>query len=117
MYDLVHHPMRSEEFFAIFMLLCAIGGIATAITRAILAHQRQMVLDDMEATLKMEMIERGMSGDDIAKVLNIKTRSFPAAALEKLSQAAFSHRPRHSFRARCVMDRAMREAVKTDVPA
>lgn len=117
MYDLVHHPMRAEERLAVFLLFCVASGAVVKVTKAVLAHQRQLVLDDMEATLKMELIERGMSADDIAKVLNVKTKSFPSEALEKLSQAACSHGARHSFRARRAMDRAMREGPKSEASA
>ncbi len=117
MYDLVHHPLRAEELFAVFLLVCVASGAVVKITKAVLSHQRQTVLDDMEATLKMEMIERGMSADDIAKVLNVKTKSFPAEALEKLSQAACSQGARNSFRARRAMDRAMREVPRNEASA
>ena len=110
-------PLRAEELFAIFLLACVTSGAVVKVVKAVLSHQRQTVLDDMEATLKMEMIERGMSADDIAKVLNVKTKSFPAEALERLSQAACSHGARHSFRARRAMDRAMREGPKSEAPA
>jgi hypothetical protein len=117
MYELVHHPLRAEELFAAFLLVCIVSGTVVRVTKAVLNHKRQTVLDDMEATLKMEMIERGMSADDIAKVLNVKTKSFPSEALERLSQAACSHGTRHSFRARRAMDRAMREGPKSEASA
>ncbi len=57
------------------MLLGAIaivGGIAVAIAKVVSTHYRKSQLDEMEATLKMEMIQRGMAADDIAKVLGAK---------------------------------------------
>ena len=57
------------------MLLGAIaivGGIAVAIAVVVSTHYRKSQLDEMEATLKMEMIQRGMAADDIAKVLGAK---------------------------------------------
>jgi hypothetical protein len=39
------------------------------ITLIISINNRKMQRDDMEATLKMEMIERGMSADEIERVL------------------------------------------------
>jgi|GEM_PF-2315248 len=39
------------------------------VTLIISINNRKMQRDDMEATLKMEMIERGMSAEDIERVL------------------------------------------------
>jgi hypothetical protein len=49
-----------------------IGGISVAITKVVSSHYRKTQLDEMEATLKMEMIQRGMSADEIDKVLGAK---------------------------------------------
>ncbi|MEX0676204.1 MAG: hypothetical protein WD063_03975 [Pirellulales bacterium] len=45
------------------------AGIIVALTAIITGHLRKMQRDDMEATLKMEMIQRGMSADEIERVL------------------------------------------------
>ena len=45
-----------------------IGG-AVAITALVTGHFRKSQRDDMEATLKMEMIQRGMSAEEIERVL------------------------------------------------
>ena len=45
-----------------------IGG-AVAITALVTGHFRKTQRDDMEATLKMEMIQRGMSAEEIERVL------------------------------------------------
>lgn len=39
------------------------------VTLIVSINNRKMQRDDMEATLKMEMIERGMSAEDIERVL------------------------------------------------
>ena len=49
-----------------------IGGITVGIAVVVSSHYRRTQLDEMEATLKMEMIQRGMSADDIAKVLEAR---------------------------------------------
>jgi hypothetical protein len=49
-----------------------LGGISVAITLVMSHHYRRKQLDDMEATLKMEMIQRGMSADEITKVLGAR---------------------------------------------
>jgi hypothetical protein len=53
-------------------LVAIIGGIIVAITVVFSAHRRRTQLDEMEATLKMEMIQRGMSAEEIAQVLGAK---------------------------------------------
>ncbi len=66
----------SQEFLA----LCGMGvGLAALIlctivivTVVMAIYYRRTKLDEMEATLKIEMIERGMSADEIVRVL--KTR-------------------------------------------
>ncbi len=85
MYELVHHPLRSEELFAAFLLVCVVGGVVVKVTKSVLAHQRRTQLDDMEATLKMEMIQRGMSAEEIVKVLQAKTAAPDADALRELA--------------------------------
>ena len=45
------------------------AGVTVAVTAIIVGNRRKMQRDDMEATLKMEMIERGMSAEDIERVL------------------------------------------------
>jgi hypothetical protein len=59
-----------------------------------------VALDDMETTLKMEMINRGMSADDIKKILRGKTGQFEPEAIAGLFDAMKanrgSHRRRHS---------------------
>jgi hypothetical protein len=44
-------------------------GAIVAVTLIVSSYRRKMQRDDMEATLKMEMIERGMSAEDIERVL------------------------------------------------
>ncbi len=47
-------------------LLC---GASVAAVSILAAHYRQKQRDDMEATLKMEMIERGFTAEDIERTL------------------------------------------------
>ena len=53
-------------------VIAILGGITVAITKVVSAHYRRSQLDEMEATLKMEMIQRGMSSDEITKVLGAR---------------------------------------------
>ena len=54
-------------------VVAIVGGISVAITKVISAHYRKTQLDEIEATLKMEMIQRGMSAGEIKQVLEAKT--------------------------------------------
>lgn len=54
-------------------LVAVVGAITVAITKVVAAHYRRTQLDEMEATLKMEMIQRGMSAGEIKQVLEAKT--------------------------------------------
>ncbi len=46
-----------------------IAVFVVAMTAILTAHHRKMQRDDMEATLKMEMVQRGVSADEIERVL------------------------------------------------
>lgn len=61
-------------------------GIIIGVTLIVSSYRRKMQRDDMEATLKMEMIERGMSAEDIERVL--------AARIGPPSRHQCSHRSR-----------------------
>jgi hypothetical protein len=51
-------------------IVVPIGSLLAVIMTAILtSHYRRSQRDDMEATLKMEMIQRGMSAEEIERVL------------------------------------------------
>jgi hypothetical protein len=56
-------------------LMGIVGGITVAITKVVAAHYRRTQLDEMEATLKMEMIQRGMSAVEIKQVLEARMGS------------------------------------------
>jgi hypothetical protein len=65
-----------------------LGGITVAITLVVSTHYRRKMRDDMEATLKMEMIQRGMSADEITKVLGARmsANSSISEAMERARQ-------------------------------
>lgn len=46
-----------------------IAVFVVAMTGILTTHHRKMQRDDMEATLKMEMVQRGASADEIERVL------------------------------------------------
>ncbi len=64
--------------------IATLGGITVAITQSIASHYRKTQLDEMEATLKMEMIQRGMSAGEIKQVLEAKMGSGRPSSLGDL---------------------------------
>jgi hypothetical protein len=65
-------------------VVAIIGGITVAITKVVSSHYRKTQLDEMAATLKMEMIQRGMSADEIKQVLEAKMGSSKPTSLGDL---------------------------------
>jgi hypothetical protein len=68
-----------------------IGGFIVAIVTGIAGSVRRSKLDDMEATLKMEMIQRGMTAEDIKKVLEARMGASVAADAECAGHAEKWH--------------------------
>lgn len=68
--------LTSEDLLAlcgIFLgLVAIIGGLSIGLVAVISYHYRRSRMDDIEATLKMEMIQRGLSAEDIRKVLEAR---------------------------------------------
>jgi hypothetical protein len=65
--------IASVDFGLVFGLGIPVTAIVIVSLTAILTgHRRKMQRDDMEATLKMEMIQRGMSADEIERVLSAR---------------------------------------------
>jgi hypothetical protein len=68
--------LKGEDLLAlcgIFLGLVAIlGGISIGLVAVISHHFRRSRMDDIEATLKMEMLERGMSAAEIQQVLEAR---------------------------------------------
>jgi hypothetical protein len=56
-------------------LIAVLGGLALGFAALVAVYKRRVQLDEMEATLKLEMIQRGMSADEIARVLEAKIGS------------------------------------------
>jgi len=65
-------------------LMGLVGGITVAITKVVASHYRRTQLDEMEATLKMEMIQRGMSAGEIKQVLEARMGSSRSSTLDEL---------------------------------
>ena len=66
--------MDPQAFFALLIPLCAVGGtVIVGIVALITKHLRSVRQREIDATLKQEMIARGMSADEIERVLAAKS--------------------------------------------
>ena len=75
-------------------LIAVVGGLTTGLATLVAIYKRRVQLDEMEATLKMEMIQRGMSAGDIKQVLEAKLGpSRPSSLGELLSSLPSVHVP------------------------
>ncbi len=91
----------SNEFLALcgmgLGLVAIVGVIITTVAIVVAVYKRKTQLDDMEATIKMEMIQRGMSAEDVERVLHAKMGSPQAKSLAHLFDAiAAARKPRTS---------------------
>jgi hypothetical protein len=70
----------SEDIF--FVAIPIFSILVVLMTVILTGHYRKLQRDDMEATLKMEMIQRGMSAEEIEQVLaarlGVEPRRAPA---------------------------------------
>ncbi len=86
----------SDEFLAIcgmgLGLVFIIGMIVVAVAAIVAVYYRRTQRDDMEATLKMEMIQRGMSAEEIERVLSARMGSSDARSLASLVDAVANAR-------------------------
>ncbi|HEY2892649.1 MAG TPA: hypothetical protein VGJ16_00490 [Pirellulales bacterium] len=56
----------------IFLAIPIVGAVIIAMTAIIANTYRKMQREDMTATLKMEMIQRGMSAEEIERILRAR---------------------------------------------
>ena len=62
----------------ILIVIPIVGGVLITITAILTDAYRKIQRDDMTATLKMEMIQRGMSPEDIERVLAARMSAPPS---------------------------------------
>ena len=98
-------PWGVTEFVGVILLISVTGGLLIGAIAVVTDYLHHRARDEMDATIKMEMLERGMSAEDIVKVLKANSEE----AIAKLSLEDGSHRCRKSRRA---MREAMREAAR-----
>lgn len=87
MNDLLHHPLQEQEWFGILALVFVIGIFGLKALRSVLAHMRAGQEHDAATTLKMEMIQRGMSAVEIERILAAKI-SGPGEPTASAAEAA-----------------------------
>jgi hypothetical protein len=96
--------LSSDDVLAVCGMLVGVvailGGVSVAVTAVVSAHRRRMQLDEMEATLKMEMIQRGMSAEEVSRVLESRMGTSKASWQELLSSLPALPRPA-KFKAEC----------------
>jgi hypothetical protein len=64
----------------VLIVACATVVILTSL---VTSHRRKSQRDEMDTTLKLEMIQRGMSVDEIERVLSAKSRPDEKSWLEQ----------------------------------
>jgi hypothetical protein len=101
MEGLLHQPINVGEWIAIIVLVSIVGGLVVGAIAIITEHYRHVQRDEMDATLKMEMLQRGMSAEEIVEVLSATSGVPNPAEMAQWSEHAAGRREAH---------RAMREA-------
>jgi hypothetical protein len=76
MNQLFGHPWGIIEFVGVIMLAGTVGGLVVGGLAIVTSYFRDSRRDEMDATLKMEMIQRGMSAQEITEVLKATSASF-----------------------------------------
>ncbi len=74
-------PWGITGIIGVIGLVAVAGGLIIAVVAVVTSYFRDSQRDEMDATLKMEMIQRGMSADEIEKVLKASSGSFDPSAL------------------------------------
>jgi spore maturation protein SpmB len=86
----------SSEFLALcgmaIGLVGIIGAIILAVAIVIAVYKRRTLLDEMEATIKIEMVQRGLSAEDVERVLQAKMGVSGAKSLANLFETISSSR-------------------------
>jgi hypothetical protein len=80
--------LNNEDILAlcgIFVgLVAVLGGVSIAITGVVSHNRRRAQRDEIEGSLKMTMIERGMSAGEIKQILETRMDSHQCANLAAL---------------------------------
>ncbi|HEV3138387.1 MAG TPA: hypothetical protein VGZ26_10800 [Pirellulales bacterium] len=93
MESLLHYPQNTVEWVGVIVLAGVVGGLVIGAIAVVTDYYRGVQRDEMDATLKMEMLQRGMSAEEITQVLkatSVVDDSDPWGAAEA-SKAAAEH--------------------------
>jgi hypothetical protein len=85
--------VNEDVFFVAIPILSILVVLMTVI---LTNHYRKLQRDDMEATLKMEMIQRGMSAEEIEQVLAARLGVEPRRAPSGFGSGPPAGAPRHN---------------------
>src|SRR4029079_6845030 len=94
------HEVATTRYSREFLALCGmaiglvaiVGAIILSVTIVIAVYKRRTLLDEMEATIKIEMVQRGMSAEDVERVLQAKMGVSRAKSLANLFETISSSR-------------------------
>ena len=100
-------PWGPTEFIGVIVLIGVGGGITIGAIAVVTGYFRDRARDEMDAALKMEMLERGISAEDIVKVLKAGGVSYDAPPW---ACDAYAAGKKHSRESRRAMRDAMRAA-------
>ena len=87
-----HQPLTGGDWVAVIFLAGVVGGIVIGAIAVVTEYYRGAQRDEMDATLKMEMLQRGMSAEEIVKVLQATSSSSDAASGECEHQSRAARR-------------------------
>ena len=108
-----HQPMQIEEWIGLIVLASVVGGLIIGAIAVVTEYFPGRQRDDMDAILKMEMLQRGMSAQEIMDVLKAtsETHDPPPWARE------CRERNRHGLKSRRAMHEAIKAAESAHKPA
>jgi hypothetical protein len=86
MENIINHifgrPWDVTTFVGVIVLIGTVGGLLIGLVAVVTENFRERARDEMDATLKMEMLSRGMSAQDIVQVLQARGGEVPEPAAE-----------------------------------
>jgi hypothetical protein len=99
--------MNTGEWIGLIVLASVVGGLIIGAIAVVTEYFRGRERDEMDATIKLEMLQRGMSAEEIIKVLQASSETHDPPPWAECEHRG---RRRHSFSARRAMHEAMQAA-------
>lgn len=92
MESLLHFPQNTVEWIGVTVLASVVGGLVIGAIAVVTDYFRGVQRDEMHAMLKMEMLARGMSAEEIIEVLKATSDPHdPPPWAAEASKAAAEH--------------------------